>query len=180
MKYDNGTFTSQRMAGMTFYISTSHLGRLHIDIYFSEDDLEDSAPLRNRAGKLHKGVHAFPMAWSDPGDLKKQGFQPIDRDGSAGTFYAVNGWVQMTLQDGKLVLTLKLMRPSYTLPWLASGGLRQVSRENHELRTIPQTMADLEQKDVFWTDTMEIWNKDSSQFVTNSTGTCVSRGDFDV
>ena len=181
MKYDNGTFTSQRVAAMSFYVATSHLGRLHVDVYFSENDIEDSATLKDRAGRLRPGVRAFPLAWADPGDLGDEGFQPVDRDGSAGKYYLVHGWVQMDHLNGKLVLTLKLMKPGYTLPWLASGGgLRQVSREDHTLRTVPQSLADLDPNEVFMTQTVEIWDKDSSHFVTNSTGTCVSRGDFNA
>ena len=181
LKYDNGTFNSQRMAAMSFLVPAKDLGRLHVDIYWSENDFDDSDALRDHTGKVRKGIRAFPLAWTDIPNLGDNGFQQINNHGTSGTYYQVHGWVQMDFQDGKLVLTLKLMKPSYTLPWLASGGkLRQVGHGDHQLRTIPVTLADLQADDVLWTKTMEIWDKDSSHFVTNSTGTCVSRGDFNA
>lgn len=178
ISYDNGTFTNQRMIAITFNVAAEPLGRLHVDLYWSLDDYEDSSALKDQSGKIHKGIRSFPLAFADIPDLKDLNFQLNNRNGKGGSYYIVRGWVELKQVNGKLVLMLALMEHDYQLPWTVAGGPRVVKMKPRTYATVPETAADLDQKKIIYQKTMEVWDKDSSHFVTNSTGTCVSRGDY--
>lgn len=178
MDLDNGVASNQKMVPMEFFVADGErAGRLEVSLLWTENEVEDHAPFKTRAGKLPKGVRSFPLVLADLPDLSEHGFKAVDRQGFAGRYFVVRCWVGLEYRDEKLVLIVKVMRSGYRHPWKADGKLRLKSRTNKARRKVPLTVADLARKDVFKTRTRVVWTKDSSHFITNSTGTCISRGD---
>jgi hypothetical protein len=186
MKYSNGAFSDQRLIAATYHVKAGPLGRLEMELFWSPKFYPDSSPSRDHLGKLRKGIRAFPLSWADIDDLGQCGFTAVDHHGISGKHYIVKTWVEMSEINGKLILTLYIMKHNYKFPWKANGEIRlaqpaqgrtSTSNRDKTLAKIPLTSADLADDD--WIDkyTVEVWDKDSSHFVTSSTGTCISRGD---
>ena len=181
MDFHNGIPSRQRLIPMTFFVAVGKYGgRLHFDLFWSEKPVEDHAAVKDRAGKLLRGYRTFPLAWYDIPDLAlaPYNFKPLQRSGTGGKHFEVQAWVALDFDGEKLVLTVKIMRKNYKLPWKADGSLRQESRTSQQEVQVPQTINDLADQDVILTREVEVWTKTSSHFVTNSTGTCTSRGDY--
>ena len=178
MDFDNGAASNQKLVPMEFRVADGGLGgRLHIDLFWTENDVEDHAPFKDRKDKLLKGIRSFPLVWADLEDLSRHGFKAVDGQGFGGQHFVVRAWVALEIRNDTLVLVVKLMRPGYRHPWKANGKLRQKTRNKKTRRDVPQRIADLAAEDVFKTREIVVWTKDSSHFITNSTGTCISRGD---
>ena len=86
----------------------------------------------------------------------------------------------MSHSNEKLTLTVYLMNHSYMFPWKVDGTVRLKIRMTKSRVKVPKTGAELKKlhgDDILLERTVEVWHKDSSHFVTQSTGTCESRGD---
>lgn len=186
MQYFNGAISNQRLIPVTYHVKAGPLGRLEMELFWSKKFYPDSSPSRDHSGKLRKGIRAFPLSWADIADLEQHGFTAVDRHGISGKHYEVKTWIEMSEVNGKLVLTLHLMRHNYLFPWKADGKIRVAQRRYPKrgppkrletLVEIPSTPADFAAGDCIASHTVEMWDKGSSHFVTSSTGTCISRGD---
>jgi hypothetical protein len=180
MRYKDGEFFGQELCPMKFLIEigqSNQQPRLHFDLFWSENHMEDYAPLGDSDGNLIRGIRRFPLAWADIDDLEAKGFQKIIRKGEKPHFI-VDAWVEMSYANNKLILTVHIMKPKYKLPWKAGGGKRLARRGRKSYVGTPKTGAQLNQADIFKTfPPVEVWDKDSSHFITQSVGTCISRGD---
>lgn len=187
LKREDSSFFGQEFVPMTFRVDIPQTNgskqqpRLHVDLYWSENHLEDHSPLRSGGDQLTKGIRSFPLAWHDidDSDLEADGFELVTRNGGV-PHYVVDAWVEMSYSDAQLALTVYLMKHGYKLPWKVDGKVRLARRRTQAHVKIPKTGAQLKQlngDDILLDRTVEIWHKDSSHFITQSTGTCMSRGD---
>ena len=188
LQYEDDEFSGQQLIPMTFHVDVPEVDgakrqpRLHVDLYWSENHLQDHSPLRRRDGNLTKGIRSFPLAWTDidESDLEADGFELVTRNGGV-SHYVVDAWVEMRHGNDQLTLTVYLMRHKYKLPWKTNGQVRLSKRRTQAHVKIPKTGAELKLRngdDVLLERTVEVWHKDSSHFITQSTGTCTSRGDY--
>ena len=72
------------------------------------------------------------------------------------------------------------MYHSYKLPWKVDSGVRLEKGRTQSYAKIPKTgvqLKELNGDDIPLHRTVEVCHKDSSHFITQSTGTCISRGD---
>ena len=86
----------------------------------------------------------------------------------------------MSHSNEKLTLTVYLMDHNHKLPWKVGGGVRLAKRRTQSYVKVAKTGAQLKElngDDILLERAVEVWHKDSSQFITQSTGTCISRGD---
>lgn len=178
LDFDNGIASNEKPVAMTYLVAEAPRGRLHADLFWSEDLVEEHGPVKDRASRPLKGIREFPLSWIDLPDLSSRGFKAVDGNGPNDRHFVLKAWVGLEHKDDKLILTIKIMRPGYRHPWKLDGSLRQNRRNSKARAKVPRTIARVPQKDVFMEQEMEVWARDSSHFVTSTTGTCISRGDF--
>lgn len=162
MRYENGTFTGADRTPILFLVEADEYGiRIHVDLYYSEDDVEEHSALRLPGGGLRPDVRSYPLISVDLEDLSEHGF--IEKKGGKGgkKHYELRTFVQMTGTSDKLEITIDAMEHYYRFPEERYGQAH--SKES-----------------VLWTFTREMWNKSMSHFVRNVTGTARTAGTSDA
>jgi hypothetical protein len=84
-------------------------------------------------------------------------------DGTDREHYRVKAFVEMRGATDKLDITVYLMRPHFKFRW------EHTPEEQRSIRIV-RTRANLNENDILAIHTDEVWSKDSSHFVSNTTG----------
>ena len=164
MKFKDRKFSPKAMTPMTFLVEVGPLGRLTVDLWWSERIFPNSSPLRTADGSVRAGIRSYPLVFADLPPLANHGFPAIAGTGSgSGHYFEVKTWVEMTGTEEQLSLTVHVMNHGYMYP-------REVGASPQHQRTrIPRRRSDLDENDVLEFYTEEVWDKDSSHFVSSST-----------
>lgn len=131
--------------------------RLHVDPYYSEEDLADHSALREEDGSLRPGIRSYPLIYFDLDKLSDNGLKLKRSDSSAGQHYEVRTYVRLIGSSDKLEMVIDVMDGYYRFPREHNG---QPYNEHRILCTF----------------TRELWNKSMSHFVRDITGTAGPAG----
>jgi hypothetical protein len=171
MKFKDKKFFPKAMTPMTFLVEVGPLGRLKVDLWWSERHYPDSSPLTDADGNVRAGIRSYPLVVADLPPLADHGFPAIaSTTPGAGQYFEVKSWVEMTGTEDKLTLTVHVMNHGYVYPREAGA-----SAQRRRAR-IPRSRSDLDEDDILDSYTEEVWDKDSSHFVSSSTASTGSRG----
>jgi hypothetical protein len=157
MRYEDGVFTGAERTPILFLVEADEYGiRIHVDLYYSENDVEEHSALRVPGGGLRPGIRSYPLISVDLDDLSEHGF--IEKKGGKGgkKHYELRTFVQMTGTSDKLEITIEAMQHYYR--FLEEPRYGQAYSKGS----------------VLWTFTRELWNKSMSHFVRNTTETARS------
>lgn len=116
--YNNGIFNSMEPVPMVFLVDADkkHLGRIHVDLFWSKRQLEENTPLKDDAGNLIPFVRSYPLMFADLDDLASRGFEVYPGDDNTPSHFQVKAFAEMTGSSEKLLLTLHVMKPDYEFP----------------------------------------------------------------
>jgi hypothetical protein len=151
MSYKNGRFSGEDKVPITFLVESDMKTRIHVDLYYSEQDFDDHTALRGADGNLRPGICSYPLAHIDLDNLGDHGFKEKGRKDDK-KHYELKTYVQMSGNSERLELTVYCMKHTY-----------------HYARTFTA-------RSVLFTNTSEVWNKSSSHFVRSITGTGTESG----
>lgn len=160
--YNNGFFKSMEPVPMVFLVDADkkHLGRIHVDLFWSKRRLEENTPLKDDAGNLISSVRSYPLMFADLEDLEGRGFEVHDSDDNSPPHFEVKTFADMTGSSEQLMLTLHVMKPGYEFS-LDFDGIDSIVNEEDRL----------------FEHTQEVWSKGCSHFTSNTTGTSSSSGE---
>lgn len=160
--YDNGVFNSMEPVPMVFLVDADkkHLGRIHVDLFWSKRQLEENTPLKDDEGNLIPFVRSYPLMFADLDNLASKNFEIHPGDDNSPSHFAVKAFAEMTGSSEKLLLTLHVMKPDYEFSF--------------ELDSSDPT---IDEEDRLFEHTQEVWSKGCSHFTSNTTGTSSSSGD---
>jgi hypothetical protein len=147
MSYKNGKFSGEEKVPLTFLVESDTNVRIHVDLYYSEQDFEEHTALRGADGNLRPGIRSYPLAHIDLDNLRNHRFKEIKGGKDGVNHFELKTYVQMTGSSEKLDLTVYCMKHTY-----------------HYTRIFNN-------RSVLFTNTSEVWNKSSSHFVRSITGT---------
>jgi hypothetical protein len=174
MTYEDEAFSEEVLLPLTFYVSAEgSLGRLHVDLYWSEQKIRSSIALRDNEGNVKPGIRCYPMVFADIPDLADHDF--VAESAKVASHFFVRAWVGMKGSKEKLELVLYVMKNYYEYPPEPDEPQKR-SRKNAIPRKTPTRRQDIDDGDILETFTEGVWDKDSSHFVVRSTGTANSRG----
>lgn len=75
MRYENGKFSGAASTPLRFLVEDYGIAdRIHVDIYYSEEDLEEHSALRTTDGALRPGIRSYPLISVDLENLSEHGF----------------------------------------------------------------------------------------------------------
>lgn len=156
--YSNERFSSMEPIPMMFHVDADgkHLGRLHVDLYWSQRNFPEHSSLRDDAGNWFPEIRSYPLMFADLEDLKSQGFEVDDSEDTVVPYYPVRAYVEMTGSSDSLLLSLHVMKHYYLFP--TEGGLP------------------FNQEHLLLTHTQEVWSQGCSHFTSNTTGTSGPHG----
>jgi hypothetical protein len=159
MRYENGTFTGAGRIPLKFLVEDNDIAdRIHVDAYYSGEDLEDHSALRIEGGALRPGIHSYPLISMDLETLSEHGFKSKNGGISGGKkYFEVRTYVQMKGNADSLKIRIEVMQ-----------HFHRFSGENYA--------QPYHKDDVLWTFNREVWNKSMSHFVSNITGTASPTG----
>lgn len=164
MTYQHGEFTGRGLTAQTFYVSADgSLGRLHVDLYWSEQRFRSGTALRDEHGEIRAGIRCYPLVFADPGDLAQQGFITENVEGE--DHFLVKGWAEMKGTMDALELTVYLMKYGYQYP-----GEHPAVQQRFLKLTGLSGNDHLDTNEVLGVYPEGVWDKDSSHFVSSSTG----------
>ena len=166
---------------MVFQIDADgkHLGRIHVDLFWSKVYFKDHTPLKDNAGNLIPGVRALPLCFADLDDLKAKGFEAHGGDDNTNTppHFELKAFVEMPGTSEKLVLTLHVMKPDFEFPRERDGAYVSVNKEGRLFEHLDGAYATVNKDDRLFEHTQEVWSKGCSHFTSNTTGTSSSSGE---
>jgi hypothetical protein len=133
-----------------------------------EDDRMEDQDSLDTSGEHYRRNFERRSEDDEDDDMSEKSDDSED-DGTDREHYRVKALIEMHGTVDKLDITVYLMKPHYKFRW-------EHTRE--EQRSINQvhTRADLNEGDILAVHTDEVWSKDSSHFVSNTTGTSGPRG----
>jgi len=151
MTYKDGNFSGVVRTPIIFLVESDKFGdRIHVDLHYSEDDLEEHSALRGADGALRGGIRSYPLISVDLENLSDHGF--VAKKGNGKRHFELRTYVQMTGTSDKLEITIDVMEHYYHYPEERNG--QPYSEDS-----------------VLWTFTKGLWNKSMSHFVRSVTGT---------
>lgn len=155
MRYEHGRFSGGDMVPMIFLVeSDKEYGiRIHIDLYYSEEDFKEHSALRDEDGTLRHGIRGYPLVSIDIDDLADRGFTEMRGGRTGKKHFELRTFVQMVGSNDKLDIIVYAMKPDFRYPSEPSG--KPFAKE-HVLFTTPPK---------------EVWNKSQSHFIRTITGT---------
>jgi hypothetical protein len=159
--YKNEIFKSMEPVPMEFHVDADgkHLGRIHVDLFWSKRQFEENTPLKDDAGNLIPFVRSYPLMFADLDDLKAKGFEVHPSDDNSPSHFKVRAVVKMTGSSEQLILTLYVMKPDYEFPPDFDGS-----------------DSTFDESDCLFEHRQEVWSKGCSHFTSNTTGTSSSSG----
>jgi hypothetical protein len=146
MRCENGEFSGEDKVPMVFLVHAKSNVRIHVDLYYSEEDFEDHSALRGADGNLRPGVRSYPLAYIDLDDLAGHDFKEKTGGKNGKPHYELKAFVQMVGSSEKLELKVYLMKATF------------------------QYYRGFSDRNVLSTEVIEVWNKSSSHFVRSTTG----------
>lgn len=158
MRYEGGKFSGAARTPIQFLVEDNDIAdRIHVDVYYSEQDMEDHSALRTEDGALRPGIHSYPLISVDLENLSEHGFKAKGSAASGKRHFDVRIYVQIHGSNDNLEITIEVMQNHH--------------RFLHERYGQPYS-----KNDVLWTFTRRLWNKSMSHFVRDVTGTASSAG----
>lgn len=159
MRYENGKFSGAARTPLRFLVEDNGIAdRIHVNIYYGEEDLEEHSALRTADGALRPGIRSYPLISVDLENLSEHGFIAKQGGGFGKKHFDVKTYVQMQGNEDRLELTIEVMPNYYRFPGDKYG--QAYSKDS-----------------VLWTFTRQLWDKSMSHFVRNITGTARTSGD---
>jgi hypothetical protein len=158
MRYEDGEFSGVARTPLRFLIEDDGIDDLmHVDVYYSEEDLEDHSALRDDDGVLRPGIRSYPTISVDLESLSDNGFSAKEDGISKTRYFDVKTYVQMNGNEDRLELKIEVMRSYHHFLGDKHG------QPYHK-------------DDVLWTFTKRLWDKSMSHFVRDITGTAGPAG----
>lgn len=153
MRYENGEFSGESRTPLKFLVEDDGIAdRIHVEVYYSEEDLEDHSALRTGDGALQPGIRSYPLVSVDLDTLFEHGVKSKRGGNSGKKHFDVRTYVQMRGTEDSLELTIEVMAEYYRFPEEQQYG-QPYSKD-----------------DVLWTFNRQLWNKSMSHFVRDITG----------
>ena len=153
MRYENGKFSGAAKTPLRFLVEDNGIDdRIHVDVYYSEEDLEDHSALRTDDGALRPGIRSYPLISVDLESLSDNGFKAKGGGNSGTRHFEVKTYVQMHGNEDSLELKIEVMQNFYHFPGERYGQA-------------------YDKDSVLWTFNRQLWNKSMSHFVRDITGT---------
>lgn len=152
MRYEHGRFSGEDKVPIMFLVeSDKEYGiRIHIDLYYSEEDFKEHSALRDEDGTLRHGIRSYPLVSIDIDDLADRGFTEMKGGKTGKKHFELRTFVQMVGNNDKLDITVYAMKPGFQ--YLSESSGKAFAKEH-----------------VLSTHTKEVWNKSSSHFVRSQT-----------
>jgi len=116
MEYNNGRFYSKGMFPLVFRVEVGILGRLYVDLWWSEQHIRDSSPLYDDKDNIRDGIRKYPVVFADIPNLANHGYLPKGDAATGKQYFEVRTWVEMVGTEHKLDLIVHVMTSNYGFP----------------------------------------------------------------